>query len=83
MPGPAPKDKRIIPEKLRGLSDADLAIKVLEGYCAECFAEPLHYGDYIHYPWCSKRKVRDPMGRYSYSKSHFTQEYLTNFDKEN
>jgi hypothetical protein len=54
---------KFVPEALRGLTDAELAIKVLEGHCAECYAQPFAYADMVHYPWCTKTH-RDPMNRY-------------------
>lgn len=65
-----------MPERFRGLSEAELAIKVLEGYCGECYGQPWKDGsDSVHYPWCPKRPKSWPMDRYS-------EEYYQNFTKE-
>lgn len=69
---------RYIPKELRGLNEAEVAIKVLEGYCAECYGEPYKDGDSIHYYWCSYYpwpQNEDPMGRY-------TPEYYKRIDDE-
>lgn len=43
-----------IPNEFRGLSKAELAVKVLEGYCSGCYGAPWKDGSSVHYPWCAR-----------------------------
>lgn len=63
-----------IPEKFRGLNEAELAVKVLEGYCSDCYGAPWEDGGSVHYPWCTRRQYA-PQPR-------FLAEYYQKFIKE-